>query len=420
MTPTPKKKKAVATAPRKMAPRVIKPIEVKPEKPGIPPNPSLVLYRKIASGFIAAAAVLLVLILLLSTTKAVIKIVPMPRAIESSFLLSVVQEGAVNNQLSGEVVEQTFEQAKSFAITSGEQKTILSKSGGTVTIINNSSRNQPLVATTRLLSSGGVLFRLDEGATVPAGGRVEAVVHADQEGPTGDIAPDKFTIPGLATSLQTLIYAESSSVMSGGQKNVSVVTQEELDENAARLEAEILAFAKEQLRAAGKGGWTGEVFGSEVIQKTSDTKPGEEKDAVTVSIKMTVSGVFFDADVFNGLASVKLYEKLPDGFVFVGEDGAIYQTGLELTEGALTISSASPSSGRAELSVELKKDAVVSNTNPFLQPEVFVGKTPEEVKNYLIAAGLASDVSVTIFPPWNGKVPVLADKIIIEVVESYD
>lgn len=406
MTPTPKKKRAVAAGPR-----VIKPIEVKPAKPAPPPNPSLALYRKIAGGFIAAAAVLLALMLLLSTTKAVIRIVPLPRTVESSFSLNVVQEGATNSQLSGKVVEQTFEQAKTFAVTGGEQKVVLGKSGGTVTIINNSSRNQPLVATTRLLSSGGVLFRLDEGVTVPANGRVEAAVHADQEGLTGDIAPDKFTIPGLATSLQPLIYAESSLAMTGGQKKVSVVTQEELDKDAALLEAEILAFAQEQLRAAGKGSWSGEVFASEVNQKTSDTKPGEEKDAVAILLKMTVSGVFFDANVFNNLASAKLYEQLPDGFVFVGEDGTI------LTEGALTIKSAGPSSGRAELSVELKKEAVVSNTNPFLQPEVFVGKTPEEVKNYLIAAGLASDVSVTIFPPWNTKVPALADKVIVEIVE---
>ena len=51
---------------------------------------------------------------------------------------------------------------------------------GEVIIINNYTKNQPLVATTRLLSPDGKLYRLKETVNVPAGGTVKAAVYADE------------------------------------------------------------------------------------------------------------------------------------------------------------------------------------------------------------------------------------------------
>lgn len=402
-----KKKKTTSSAGRKIAPRVIRPIEVRPSKPSIPPNPSLRLYRRIAGGFIGVVVVLLLVVVVLSTTKAVIRVTPLPRETDVVFLVDVVKENAAAGAILGNVVEQTFEQTKAFPVLAGEKKEVLDKSGGEVIIVNNSSHTQPLVATTRLLSSGGVLFRLDKGVTVPAGGSVTAVIHADQTGPAGDIGPDKFIIPGLATSLQAEIYGESSVAMTGGKKMVSAVTQEELDADAVQLADEVLTAAKEQLQTVGKGNWTGEVFVSDIAEQTSDTKDGEEKDSVTLSVKMTVTGVFYDAVAYNKLASAKLYENLPDGFVFTNVAHEM-DYGLAVSD----VGSASTT-----LRAELKEEAIVSNTNSFLQPEVLAGKTPEEVKSYLISAGLASDVSVWIFPPWNRKVPSMVDHVTVQVVE---
>jgi len=405
-----KKKKNDSPLARKIAPRVVKPVEVKPSKLVVPPNPSLRLYRRIAGGFIAAVLVLLLLIVALSTTKAIIKVTPLPRTVETSFLVDVLKSGTAEGKILGMVVEQTFEQSKSFPVVNGEKKEALDKSGGLVKIINNSSRNQSLVATTRLLSSGGVLFRIDKGVTVPAGGSVETMVHADQVGSVGDIGPDKFTIPGLVTSLQSSIYAESSSAMVGGSRMVSAVTQAELDTDTEQLKNEVTEFAKAQLRLVGMGTWTGEAFATEVISEISDTKAGEEKDAVTFSIKIKTTGVFFDTKSLNDLVSAKLYENLEDGFVFKDSSETNFKLNVEITD-------ASPVTGRAEMRVTVQNDSIVSNTNSFLQPETLVGKTPEEVKSYLTSAGLASDVSVWFFPPWLRKVPSMADHVTVQVAE---
>jgi len=412
MSPTSKKKNPstrLGTPPaRKITPRVLKSIEIKPSKPTALPNPSLRLYRSLAGGFIAVVALMLIVVVLLSTTKAIVRVTPKIRTVETSFLFDVVKEAAAEGQILGTVVEQTFEQAKTFPIISGEAKEILDKSGGTVVIFNKSSKTQPLVATTRLLSSGGVLFRLDKGVTVPAGGQVEALVHADQIGSTGDINPDKFTIPGLATSLQTQIYAESSVAMTGGKKMVSVVTQEELDADVEKLNQEMETFAQEQLRLAGQANWNSEAFVSEILTKTSDTQPGEEKDNVIISLKIKVAGVFFDTEALNGLISAKSYENLSEGFVFKDSDG-----------GSLTLEVVSVDNkfGLAEMRAIVSSEAVVSNTHQLLQPEVLVGKTAAEAKSYLLSAGLADDVSVWVFPPWVRKIPAMVDHVTVQVLE---
>ncbi|MFH1253434.1 MAG: hypothetical protein V1664_03850 [Candidatus Uhrbacteria bacterium] len=414
MSPTIKKKKT--SVGKKITPRVIKAIEVKPEKLQALPVPSLRLYRRIVGGFIAVVVLVFGAVILLSTTKATIEITPLTKTIESSFLTEVVKTGAVEGEINGTVVEQTFKQAESFPVTSGEQKEVLAKAGGVVKIINNSSKIQPLVATTRLLSSGGALFRLDKGVTVPAGGSVEAVVYADQVGPTGDISPDKFTIPGLSTSLQSSIFGESTVAMSGGRKVVSVVTQEELDKDAETLSNEMLAVAKDQLRLLGKNNLSGEAFLTEVISKESDTEPGEEKDTINISLTTKVTAVFFEVAELNKMTWNKLYEDLDEGFVFI-KDPVDSQAPINKCVAMVEITQGNATNGTAELRATIKKDSVVANTSPFLQPEVFVGKTPEEVKAYLVSAGVAKDVTVNIFPPWSRKVPSMVDHITILVTE---
>lgn len=52
----------------------------------------------------------------------------------------------------------------------GEVDDLSGRVRGTVTLINKLTRNQRLVATTRLLAADGRLYRLDEAVNIPAGG----------------------------------------------------------------------------------------------------------------------------------------------------------------------------------------------------------------------------------------------------------
>jgi len=87
---------------------------------------------------------------------------------------------------------------------------------GKVTLTNETDTTQTFVATTRLLSAEGILFRLKNATTIPSKGQAEAEVYADVAGIGGEIAPTKFTVPGLSADLQTVIYAESAEAMTEG------------------------------------------------------------------------------------------------------------------------------------------------------------------------------------------------------------
>ncbi|MFA6132259.1 MAG: hypothetical protein WC702_04355 [Patescibacteria group bacterium] len=416
MTPKTKKKKVNQPVPRSPALRIMKPIEVKPSKPLIPPNPSLRLYRRIAGGFIGVVVILILVVLTLSTTKAVIRITPQPRSVEVSFLADVVKENPTAGQVIGAVATQSFEKTVSVPISS-TQKEVLDKSGGEVTIINESTRNQPLVATTRLLSSSGVLFRLDDGVTVPAGGRVTAVVHADQEGPTGDIGPDKFTIPGLATALQSQIYAESTTAMTGGKKMVGIISQDDLNNAFTVAYDELAASAKEQLKNMTGVGYTGEAYAIVIDKKETTDKVGDVKDAISVTMAVTVDAAFFNAKDTNDLLSNKLYENLEDGFTFSDEKEVIDAAGYIKPEGTFVLTGLNSTTATAAIRITAKKDSLVSASHSFLQPDSFAKKTSAEIKSYLVSAGLASDVSVIIFPPWNKRVTSMLDHITVQVVQ---
>lgn len=126
------------------------------------------------------------------------------------------------------VVEIQQEITKSINAT-GSKSISNQKARGLVTIYNEYNSNpQPLVATTRLLTQDGKLFRLIKGVTVPGmtkngeeskRGLVEAEVVADQSGEDYNIGPARFTIPGFQNSgnnKYSKFYAESAAAMTGG------------------------------------------------------------------------------------------------------------------------------------------------------------------------------------------------------------
>lgn len=89
------------------------------------------------------------------------------------------------------------------------------KAKGFVTLYNETTETQRLIASTRLVSQAGLLFRIDEDVILPLGstskpGEVRVSVSASEIGAQYTIGPSNFSIPGLAGSpLYTQIYARS-------------------------------------------------------------------------------------------------------------------------------------------------------------------------------------------------------------------
>ena len=410
--PAVKKVRAVAKKARIVKPPVsrrrVLVKEIKKERVALPPSPSLRLYRRIAVGFIALVGAILILTLFVTTVNVTIKITPTEQPVETEFIVNVLPTGGAEGTIQGLVTTKIIEQSKSFEPQGEEKKQVVGKSGGTITVYNTTSKAQPLVATTRFLSSEGILFRLDDGVFVPANGQIEAVIRADQPGPQGDIDPGRFTIPGLASSLQPVIYGESVEPMSGGVSYVSVITQEDIDSAGEVLQKELLATAKEELRLEAPSGFDGEIFSTKIVEKVSDTLPDVETDAFVISMTLESTGLFYNKSGLENVVGMKLFEQVKKGQELVSVDWDGLQVELLRQD----------ENQSANVKMMVTGSSIISPTHELLAKTGLVGETEEEILSSLVEAGLAETIDVDFFPPWVDTVPSLRDHIKIKIQKN--
>jgi len=367
-----------------------------------PPSPSLNMYRRIAVGFVVAVALMLGAVLYISTVSATIRVTPVTQTVKTEFLVDVVKTPTKETEVRGRVVAATVGKSQTFAPSGDGMKEVEEKAGGTVTIHNTSSRNQPLVETTRLLTSDGILFRLDDTVTVPAGGTVTTTAHADVAGASGNMVPTKFTIPGLSESLQPLIYADSAEAFTGGVRQVAVIGQQDVDRSSLALRGTLEEEAKAALRAQAGETFSGEAFSFEILEQSSDVPAGTETSSFTLTMSVRASGVFYDRSALQNISVRKLYEQLDAGNEFASLDGSATQ---------VTVDKADAGIGSANLRVYLDGLSVPSATSDALNPGRFAGMNALEIKTLLTREGIATDVSVDFTPFWMDRVPRLKDHI---------
>ncbi len=372
-----------------------------------PLSRTLRIYQKAAIVFVLISFVLLLGVLYLSLSKAKIYVTPAPAVLRTSLPVEVVANPVTTGQMSGYVLKETFTKAKAFQTPEEGGQLVEGKSTGMVTLINETSAPQALVATTRLLSEEGVLFRLNDAVTVPANGQVEARASADQIGKSGDIPPTQFTIPGLSTNLQTVIYAVSVDAMKGGLSAVSVVTEEYLNEAEQQLKEEMTAEAlnalKERIPSAD---FDGSVVLVDVLERKSDKIPGEQASEFTVSLTAQVTSVFYKKSVLETYALDSLRTQMQTGFELKEANSESLQVSVE---------SVSQTAEAATLSAYIDGTAVISNAHELLKPERFVGFKAEEVIQTLTQSESIASVRVQFSPFWLRRVPRLTDHIEIIV-----
>lgn len=187
------------------------------------------------------------------------------------------------------------------------------KATGQAVIYNEfSGENQPLVATTRLETDDGKIFRITKSVVVPGmtnvggeikPGAIQVDISADQPGDSYNIDPTSFKIPGFkdTPSKYEKFYAKSSNPMAGGSTGAAKV-----------ITAQDIASAKEKMAATGKNAAIQELKSSlpsdrkifdDAVQvevqniSTSDTA-GAEKEKVSVTAKVQASALSFqESDV---------------------------------------------------------------------------------------------------------------------------
>ena len=145
-------------------------------------------------------------------------------------------------------IESDIKTTKVFQ-TTGEGQIATGRSTGIITVTNKTAKSYTFVATTRFLSSEGILFHLKKTTLIPANDSVDVKVYADKLGSQGDIGPSLFTIPGLSLSLQSEIFGKSDAAMSGGTGKTRVISESDIASAKAVLSEQLGHDAEENFKS---------------------------------------------------------------------------------------------------------------------------------------------------------------------------
>lgn len=307
-------------------------------------------------------------------------------------------------QLSGRVVEGTFEKIQEFSVQPGDGQTASGPAKGAVRIINNYSRPQTLVAKTRLLTSDGKLYRIDKTVEVAPKQSVTVSAHSDQEGSQFSLGSGvKMTIPGLWIDIQKWIYAETATPFAPATSSGKVVSASDVSNAQKALEDAVFDQAKKTLTSEANVGtdWDG-IFTKKVLETKSNMTPGQQADSFLASVRLDVTGVFYPKQDMELLVKQKLRERFPDGRELVNFDPSAIVYAIDQLD---------VKQEHARVSATAQAESRLTENSPSIAKEAFMGLSLEEARSKLSGVDGVQSVDIQIQPSWIGKIPTSKDHI---------
>ena len=284
---------------------------------------------------------------------------------------------------------------------------------GTVTIFNAASTgSQRFITNTRFETPAGLVYRIKSPVVVPGyttvqgkkvPGQVDAVVYADEAGEKYNGGETTFTLPGLKGSPQYEgVYAKSTSGLTGGFVGERAVVDKAVREEALiTLKQEAYEKARVKLKES--------ISSTEVLFADSATVTFVEEpdvatqDGATVSVKAVARGPVFDE---AKLAAV------------IAQEGAVRaasQLGIENVDSV--VAAVEPSATPGNIKLTLSGDvSLVGEYDRERFRQDLAGKDRRSVSVVLSGYPAITDVKVSVYPFWRGRIP--EDVARITVVET--
>ena len=296
---------------------------------------------------------------------------------------------AGGGDVEARVFEETVAIQESFDAT-GAQNAETRRATGTVIIYNDySEEDQPLVATTRLLTEDEKLYRITESVVVPGKegstpGEVEVSVKADEAGEEFNIEPSRFTIPGFRGSPKyDGFYAESQEAFLGGgagESETNIVSESDISRARETMEKRVRALAMERIAEKLEDGWMLSEEAVEVTIEEADAFPAEGTVAekFEYSIAATARAIAADQADIEAYARQELFDDARRG-VSGAEDIAWEPESITIEYGKMT-----PDFETETLAVKLFADATWrAIVDAEAIKEASLGKDAEELRAML-------------------------------------
>lgn len=364
------------------------------------------VYTRIVTIFLMLTIIAIFVVLHFALAKVTIKIYSHLENKQLSGIIEVQSESTDNispDNILGKII--TVENELTVTIASSQNSIESDKAGGYVTIYNNHSVKQALVATTRLLTPDNKLFRIKEGITIPPNSNLKVWAEADQSGEGYITEATTFIIPGLWEGLQDKIYAETTE----GMKLTSIPTYLTTQENLDKANEEI--YQKAIVQALGsindqlnKNLWVDEKRLNLTFETIEMTPLNTEASELILTQKIIANGLIISEDDLLNTAKAKFTKEL-------NEDQSL----KEFDDNTFTFNILEIYPEKNEAILEISIDAII-NSNEHLwdiNKDELIGLTEFDIQEYLKQYNI-DNAEIKFFPFWVDKVPRLKDHIIIE------
>lgn len=369
------------------------------------------IYRKLAVGFIVVALLAVATIVYFVLVRAEILLVLKAGDTKPVYTLSIYDRGEdyviPDNAVRGLVKVVELEQSKVYPVAGTEvigQEVI-----GTITIVNNYDKNQPLVATTRLLAPDGRLYRLTNSVMVPAGSNLAVKVYGDKVDASMAITVDtKLTLPGLWEGLQDKIYANAAAgSVIYQEKKKKIITQAEVDAAQADIKQALLQAAKDGLDESYAS------YDRRLYQVQDDSlkyqlvgEVGEEKDQLAMTVTGSVVIVVFTESSFYDLAKAKVESSLSDQQQLVNLKPTNFEYKLTQVDLERAI---------AEVEIILAAEVSFKSDASVVDKQKLVNLLQKQAESYLQGLPEVQSFQIKISPSFVHKMPSLVDRIKIDI-----
>lgn len=366
---------------------------------------SLHLYRRLVINFSIFALIVVAAVTYYSLMSLTVVAQAKKETLPGSFVFKVCGSASCQSQgdwLKGAVLKIEAEDEQEFPALSEES--INGNFRGQVRLINTTAKDQSLVKTTRVLSSGQKLFRLQDSVVVKANSEIKANVYPDKDGPDMAITADKFTIPGLATALQTKIYAQSDEAFAYATSGRKMIGQSDFDRAEKEIVAKLVAKAQEQAKHDSYDSVAFRSPDSTISAELVGHKIGDIADTFKLKAKNVIQVAYFTQGDLEKSLKEKVSAGLPTGQTLAGFDpaGFKYEV-LSYDEGNDT----------ASVKIDFSAQVALNNTD-LIDRAKLVNLNKQQLEDYLKGEGNILNFELKFSPGFIHRAPCSADKIKVE------
>ncbi len=366
-------------------------------------------YRNLAILFFLISIGALFLIFYLSWTKLTIVLTLKTEKVGQEMIFNISENSdSAPGSVPGRILEIDMQESANFPATGKKQAS--TDIVGEVTIVNNYSKEQKMIATTRLASFDKpdlVLVRLKNDVTVLPGKSVKVQVYAENPDTFVEIKPMKFIIPGLWEPLREKIYAENQEILTKGSFGISILAENDIKDAENKLKEKLQKQALDETSEKLDSSqllWP-KLFTFKTENSTSSAQIGQEASEFTLDIKLKAVVIAFAEDKLADLAESRIREKMVSG-----------QKTVSLDKKSFSYEVQSYDLENKTASVKVKFESEVSTGDiDSIDKSKITGLSENEIRSYFAQFSKIKEIEIIFQPSLISKAPKNKDKINIEI-----